>query len=129
MIKYNDFQKLDIRIGKVTEVLKVENADKLYKLQVDFGKDASAHSVGSTSSLQVSSGQAGSGHKQVIAGIADKFSESDLRDKLFPFVFNMEPAKIRGLESQAMILVAEDESKNLALLLPSKDIKPGSKIV
>ncbi|MFC1656933.1 methionine--tRNA ligase, partial [Patescibacteria group bacterium] len=67
--------------------------------------------------------------RQVIAGIADKFSEKDLKNKLFPFVFNMEPAQIRGHESQAMILVAEDESENLALLEPSTDIKPGSKIV
>ena len=123
MIKYSDFQKLDIRIGKVVEVLKVENTDKLYKLQVDFGSDPLTRSDGS--------GKAGSGQvkKQVIAGIADKFSKSDLQNKLFPFVFNMEPTKIRGIESQVMILVAEDELENLALLQPSKDIKPGSKIV
>jgi methionine--tRNA ligase beta chain len=107
MIKFDDFQKLDIRIGKITKVEKVENADKLYKLQVDIGDEK----------------------RQVIAGIADRFSESDLVDQLFPFVINLEPAKIRGLESQAMILVAEDKQKNLALLKPSKDLKPGSKIV
>lgn len=107
MIKFEDFQKLDIRIGKVIEVLKVENADKLYKLQVDFGSEK----------------------KQVVAGIADKFSEDELKDQLFPFVVNLEPVKIRELDSEAMILVVEDESKNLALLKPTHDLTPGSKIV
>ncbi len=107
MIKYDDFQKMDIRLGKILDVEKVENADKLYKLQVDFISEK----------------------RQVVAGIADKFSESELKDKLFPFVFNMELVEIRGVESQAMILVVEDELENLALLMPSKDLKPGSKIV
>lgn len=111
MIKFEDFQKLDIRIGKVISVEKVEGTDKLYKLEVDFGPSIN------------------SGHRQVIAGLADKFSEEELEDQLFPFVINLEPAKIRGLESQAMILAAEDKQKNLALLKPSHDIEPGARIV
>ena len=112
MIKFADFQKLDIRIGKVLRVEKVEGTDKLYKLEIEFGPS-------------INSGQP----LQVIAGLADKFSAKELKDQLFPFVVNLEPAKIRGLESQAMILAVEDENKNLALLKPSCDLKPGSKIV
>jgi methionyl-tRNA synthetase len=107
MIKFNDFQKLDIRLGKVSSVEKIESADKLYKLEVDFGQEK----------------------RQVIAGIADQIPPEELEKQLFPFVVNLEPVQIRGLESQAMILVAEDENKNLALLYSSKDLKPGSKIV
>lgn len=102
---YEDFQKLEIKIGKVLSAEKVENADKLLKLEVDFGEEK----------------------RQIIAGIAEYFEPSEIIGKQFPFIINLEPRKIRGLESNGMIL-AVDAKEGLALLVPQKEVSLGSKI-
>jgi methionyl-tRNA synthetase len=107
VINFEDFQKVDIRIGKVLSVEKVADSNKLYKLVVDFGSKL--------------------GERQVVSGLSDRITTKELKDGSFPFVVNIEPAIIMGLESQAMILVAED-GKELGLLRVSKDLTPGSKI-
>jgi len=104
-ITYNDFVKLDIRIGTVVEAEVVEGSDKLLKLIIDF-KDFK---------------------RQIIAGIKTKYQPSDVIDKQIPVIVNLQPRKLMGLESQGMILAVG--SKDLdALLLPSEKVDDGSQV-
>lgn len=105
LITIDKFSEVEIKIGKVLQAEKVENADKLIKLSVDFG------------------GQT----RQIISGIADFFEPSYLVGKEFPFVINLETKKLKGLESQGMILAIEDGDKPV-LLIPEKEVTPGSKV-
>ena len=102
MISYDDFAKLDIRVGKILEAEKVEGTDKLLKLKVDIGEE----------------------ERQVIAGIAKSYEPEDLIGKESVFLINLEPRKIRGLESQAMIIIAVD-GDNMTLISPIKEIETG----
>lgn len=101
-IKFPDFEKLDIRVGKILSAEKVEGADKLLKLEVDFG----------------------SFRRQIVAGLAPYFKPEELAGKQCPFVINLEPRKLRGLESQGMILVAGMETP--ILLRPEKEVENGA---
>jgi tRNA-binding EMAP/Myf-like protein len=118
-ISYDDFEKLQIRIGLIVDTERVEGTDKLLKLQVDFGP--STHSA--------SSGQAGSGFgreiRQIVSGIAQFYSPEQLINKQFPFITNLEPRVIRGVESNGMIL-AISAGEKIVLLKPQKKVLPGS---
>ena len=105
MISFDDFAKLEMKVGKVVSAKTVEKSEKLLQLQVDFGEEK----------------------RQVISGIAKTYSPEDLLDKSFLFVTNLEPRTIMGLESQAMILAADDEDGPV-ILSPTKDVPPGTKI-
>ncbi len=105
-ISYDDFAKLDIRIGTIVEVAVVEDADKLLKLQVDFGDHT----------------------RQIVSGIREFFAEPEtLVGTQCPFVINLKPRVIRGEESNGMILAARDE-EGLALLRPHQHSTPGTKV-
>lgn len=104
-ITFNDFSKLEIRIGKVLSAEKVEGTDKLLKLEVDFG------------SLK----------RQIVSGIAEFYKPEDLIGKDFPFFINLEPRIIKGVESQGMIL-AVDTGLSVVLLNPDKEVEPGSTV-
>jgi methionyl-tRNA synthetase len=104
-IPFSEFQKLDLRIGKIISVEDVEGADKLYKIKVDFGNE----------------------ERIAVAGLKNYYSPDDLIDKKFVFILNLERRKIRGIESECMIFAADD-GKNISLLQPDKDMKEGSKI-
>ena len=104
MVKFEDFQKLDIRIGTIVEAEKVASADKLLKLIVDLGEEK----------------------RQLVAGIALQYEPQELPGKQVPIVCNLEPAKIRGVESNGMVLcVAMPEP---VLLAPVKKVPNGSKV-
>ncbi|HOD89630.1 MAG TPA: methionine--tRNA ligase subunit beta [archaeon] len=102
-ISYNDFSKLDLRVGKIINAETVKDSKKLLKLLIDFG----------------------SFQRQVIAGIGTKYKPEDLINKQVPVIINMEPRKLMGLESQGMILAIGDEDVD-ALLFPSVPVKEGS---
>jgi len=103
MIKFEDFQKLDIRIGKVLSAEKVEGSDKLIKLEVSLGEE----------------------RKQIIVGMA-KFYEPDyFLNKELVILVNLEKRKFRGIESQGMVLAADVNGEPI-LLLPEKEVPPGS---
>jgi methionine--tRNA ligase beta chain len=110
-IAFDDFKKLDIRIGKVLSAEKIENSDKLLKLQVDFGPSADA-----SGQVQV---------LQIVSGIGQFYSPESLVGKEFPFVINLEPRVLRGVESQGMIMAASFDGQAV-LLQPDKEIPPGS---
>jgi methionine--tRNA ligase beta chain len=108
MINYDDFRKVEIRIGKVIASEKVEDADKLLKLEVDFGKEI--------------------GKRQIVSGIAKEYSAEELIGKKLPFIVNLEPRKLRGLESQGMILAVSDQEKAI-LIEPVSDVLEGSEVI
>ena len=108
MANIEDFQKLDIRIGKVLEVEDLEGARKpIYKVKVDFG-DA--------------------GIKWSAAGIKQFYSKEHLKGKKVVGVVNLEPKKIAGFYSECLILAALDKSGKIVLLQPDKELEIGSKI-
>ena len=107
MITYDDFAKLDIRIGTVTSAERIEGADKLLKLIVDLGAET----------------------RQIVAGIAQTVTDpTELVGKQLPILCNLEPRTLRGVESQGMMLAASDEQDMAVLLHPAHQIPNGSTI-
>lgn len=105
MINYEDFAKIEIKIGQVIAAERVPETDKLLKLEVDFNEDKK---------------------RTIVSGIAHAVSPEDIIGKQVPFVTNLESRTIRGIESQGMIIVAIDENDNPVLLNPVHDISPGA---
>jgi len=105
-IPYDDFQKVQLRIAKILGAEKVEKTEKLMKIQIDLGTE----------------------QRQIVAGIAAKYAPDDLIGKQVVVVANLEPATIRGVESNGMLLAASTEDGELALLIPDKEIADGSRI-
>ena len=105
-ITYDDFAKMDIRIGTITEAERVPKSDKLLKLRVDDGREG----------------------RQILSGIAKHFTPEELIGKQVTFLANLAPRKMMGMESQGMILMAEDRDGTLALLPPSKQIWNGGTV-
>lgn len=105
MISFEDFKKLEIRIGKVISAERIPDSDKLIKFQFDVGD----------------------GERQIIAGIAESFPDPlVLIGKEVPLILNLEPKKIRGYVSEGMMLVTIHEDGRAVLLHPDGDVKPGS---
>ena len=112
-IAFDEFKKLRIRIGLIVGAERVEGTDKLFKLQVDFGPSA-----GSGSRRE---------QRQIVSGIAQFYAPEKLIGKQFPFLINLEPRIIRGIESQGMILAVDVEGKAV-LLKPVKKVPTGSNV-
>lgn len=106
MATLEDFQKIDIRVGKVIDVQDAETRKPMYVLKVDFGE---------------------LGIKQAIAGIKPYYAKEDILNKKFVFVFNLEPKKIANILSECMILAAVRDDE-VVVLQPEKDIEIGSRI-
>jgi len=109
MISINDFAKVDMTIGKILTVERVPDTDKLLRLTVDFAEEEP---------------------RQVISGIAEYFEDPEvLVGKKCPFVTNLEPRTIRGLESQAMIVAAHTEEGLFSILEATlADIPQGTRL-
>ena len=105
-IVYDDFGKLDIRVGTVVAAEKMPKSDKLLKLTVDSGLD----------------------QRTILSGIAKFYKPEDMIGKQVTFIANLAPRKMMGTESQGMILMAEDKDGTLRLLQPNAQVKPGSKV-
>jgi len=105
-ITFDYFSKLDLRVGKIIEAYAVPESKKLLKIQVDFGSEK----------------------RQCIAGLLKYYKPEELVGKKCVFLLNLQRRMLAGLESQAMILAAEDEAGNVVVLQPDKDIIEGSKI-
>ena len=106
-INFEDWEKLDLRIGEIVEVEEIEGANKLYKLIVDLGSEI--------------------GKRTVCAGIKEFYSMEELKGKLIVVIVNLAPRKLKGIESQGMILAADEDGKP-TLIIPEKDVKLGSLI-
>ncbi|MFH1046359.1 MAG: methionine--tRNA ligase subunit beta [Candidatus Omnitrophota bacterium] len=105
MITYDDFAKMEIRIGTILEAERVPNTDKLLKLMVDIGGEK----------------------RQLVAGIGMQYEPLKLIGKQTPVLINLQPANIRGVESNGMILAADANGKPV-ILVPKKKVPPGSRV-
>ncbi len=105
-IAYDDFMKMDIRVGTVLEAEKVPKTKKLLKLLIDTGIDK----------------------RTVVSGIAEYFKPEDIVGKQVSILVNLAPRKLRGIESQGMILMAEDADGKLVFVSPGEMVKAGSEI-
>ena len=103
-IEFDDFTKLDIRVGKVLECQKVPKADKLLQFKIDDGL----------------------GGRTIVSGIAKHYKPEDLVGKQVCFIANLAPRKLKGIESQGMILSAEDADGRLVVISPQDDVTAGS---
>lgn len=104
-ITIEEFQKLDIRIGKVVKAEKIPGSKKLLRLEVDVGNEV----------------------RQVVAGIAEVYNPEDVEGRSVVILVNMKPAKLMGVESRGMILAADVDGKPI-LLTPEKEVEPGTKV-
>lgn len=105
-ISFKEFEQLDIRVGKILLVEKIENSRNLIKMQVDFGTE----------------------EKQAVAGLAQYYKPEQIMGKKYIFLCNLEHRKFMGVESQCMILAAEDSKGKITLICPEEDIEVGSKV-
>jgi tRNA-binding EMAP/Myf-like protein len=129
MITFEDFKKIEIKIGQILFAEKVPETDKLLKLIVDFGeKDNEAESR----SLPPEGNATSAAGRQIISGISAYFpDEKMLVGKKCAFVTNLEPRTIRGLQSNGMILAVSGErgAQNFfSLLETNEDVVPGSSV-
>ena len=105
-ITYDDFSKIDIRVGTITAAEKVEKADKLLKLTVDMGFET----------------------RTIVSGIAEFFKPDEIVGTQVSVIANLAPRKLRGIESKGMILMAEDEAGKLHFVSP-KDLTNNGSII
>ena len=106
LVSFDDFTKMDIRLGTILAAEKVEKADKLLQLTVQTGIDT----------------------RTIVSGIAEHYSPEDIIGKTVAVLLNLAPRKIRGIESQGMILMAENEEGKLSFMIPEKLFEAGGEI-
>jgi methionyl-tRNA synthetase len=105
MVSYDEFQKLEMKVARVESVEKVDGTDKLYKMTVDTGEK-----------------------RTIVSGIADQYKPEELIGTDIVVLTNLDPRKIRGVESNGMLLAAEDSAGIVSLLVPVRKIAPGTKV-
>ena len=105
-ISFADFEKIDLRIGKIIEAIQVPESKKLIKIIVDFGTEK----------------------RQAVAGLLKYYKPEELVGKKCVFLLNLQRRMLAGIESQCMILAAEDSAGNISVLQTERDIAEGSKI-
>jgi len=105
-VEYDDFMKMDIRTGTILEAEKVPKTKKLIKLKVDTGID----------------------QRTVVSGIAEYYKAEDIIGKKISVLVNLAPRKLRGIESQGMILMAEDTDGKLCFVSPTEEVNNGSEV-
>jgi len=108
-INFSEWEKIDLRVGKILQVEEIEGADKLYKLTIDLGEEI--------------------GKRTVCAGIKKYYSKENLTGKKVILFANLIPRKLKGIESQGMVLAAVDETEDKVILIsPEEDIDIGSRV-
>lgn len=105
MISFDEFKKMDIRVGKIIGVEELAGADKLYILKVDIGSET----------------------RTIVAGIKPYYRKEELLGKIVIVLVNLQPRTIRGIESKGMLLAGLDGS-TLGVLTVDRDLKPGTTI-
>jgi methionine--tRNA ligase beta chain len=105
-ISFEDFQKLDLRVGKIIEANQIPGSRNLIRMIVDFGTKK----------------------RQAVAGLVQWYKPQDLVGKKCAFILNLQRRKMMGVESQCMILAADDYKGSVVVLQPEKDITEGSRI-
>ena len=105
-IEFDDFTKLDIRVGTILECQKVPKADKLLQFKIDDGLET----------------------RTLVSGIAKHYQPEELVGKQVCFIANLAPRKLKGIVSEGMILSAENNDGSLAVIMPGREVKPGSEV-
>jgi methionine--tRNA ligase beta chain len=105
-ISFEEFQKLDLRVGKILEASQIPGSRNLIRMIVDFGTEK----------------------RQAVAGLLQYYKPEELVNKKCAFILNLQRRKLMGVESQCMIFAAEDTKGQVVVLQPEKDIAEGSKI-
>jgi len=105
MINFEDFQKLDLRVAKIIKAEKVTGSDKLLRLEIDLGREK----------------------RQIVAGLGQFYQPDDLVDREIVVIVNLEPRKIFSLESEGMLLAADDDGRPI-LLGPDQEVPAGTRI-
>ena len=105
MVTLDDFKKLELKVAKIIEVKEHPNADRLYVITVDLGGR----------------------EKQLVAGLKGYYRQDELKGKQIIVIDNLEPAVIRGIKSEGMLLAAQDEER-ISILVPEKEVKLGSNV-
>lgn len=105
MVSFQEFKNMDLRVARILEVQDHPNADKLYVLKVETGEEP----------------------RTLVAGIRAHYSKEELAGKLIVVITNLEPATIRGVKSEGMLLAAQDSGR-IVILTPEKEVAAGSKI-
>lgn len=105
MITFEEFKRLEIKVAQIKEVRDHPHADKLYVLVIDLGDKT----------------------KQIVAGIKSSYKKEDLLGKQIVVINNLEPANLRGIESQGMLLAAQDE-EGTVIISPERKMKLGSSV-
>ena len=112
MINYEDFSKIELRVAKILEAVRVEGSDKLVKMQLDAGdKNEAGEPV----------------KRQILGGIGKYYEPEQLIGMEIVIVANLESRKLMGEESNGMLLAASDEVR-ISILVPQKEVLPGSGI-
>jgi methionine--tRNA ligase beta chain len=106
IVSFEDFSKIDLRVGKITKAEAVPQSRNLIRMLIDIG---------------------GGELRQAVAGIAQYYSPKELEGKQVAVIANLQPKRMFGIESNVMILAAEDE-KTVSILLPDRPVKVGSKV-
>ena len=104
IIEFDDFTKVDLRVGTVTEAENIPKSDKLLKLKVDTGLD----------------------QRTILSGISKYYSPDEIINKKVMVLINLKPRKMMGFESEGMLLLADDGDGNLSLMQPDSDISDGA---
>ncbi len=108
IVNFSDWEKIDLRVAQIKNVEEIEGADKLYKLTLDIGE---------------------LGERTVCAGIKQHYTKKELKGKKIIVFANLTPRKLKGIESQGMVLAAvNDEEGKVILLSPEKDIDVGNRV-
>ena len=106
-VNFNDWEKLDLRVGEILEIEDIPGADKLYKLKIDLGTET----------------------RTVVAGLKKNYTKDELEGKRVILFCNLEPRKLKGIESKGMILAAvNDDHSEVKLIQPDGDIELGSRV-
>jgi methionine--tRNA ligase beta chain len=105
-ISFDEFQKLDLRVGKITEASQVPGSRNLIRMIVDFGAEK----------------------RQAVAGLLQYYKPDSLVGRKCAFILNLQRRRMMGVESQCMILAAEDSKGDVVILQPERDIAEGSRV-
>ncbi len=106
LISIDDFAKIQLKVAQIVSAKRVEGADRLLQLEIDLGDEK----------------------RQIVAGIAQHYDPEELPGKRIVVVANLKPAKIRGLESQGMLLAAVEDGGRLSLVVPERELEPGARV-
>ena len=106
-ITFEEFKKTEMRIGKILSAEKVADADRLLKLQVDFGEF----------------------QRQIVSGIAESYTPEEMVGKNLPFIVNLEYREFKGEESQGMLMATGTDEGKVILLEPNGEVPAGTEVV